>query len=318
MSNYRFILEPYSSSKSRFNCPSCEEPKTFTRYIDLEKNEYVAEEVGICNRLQKCSYHYPPKAYFEDKETFSGISPDKPQRKRLKLKPNFLDFTEKDNLPPTFIPKDLFLKSINKKKENNFLLYLEKVLNNEALDEIQTRYKIGTSEKWKGATVFWQVDENFQIRTGKLMLYSRTTGKKSKVNWVHSVLKLKDYNLKQCLFGLHLLNSDQTKKIAIVESEKTAIIASIAFPEFIWMATGGLMNLKYDLLKPLAKRKVILFPDAGCYDLWSEKVKDLPNNIHFMISDLVENKSSDKEKEEGWDIADYIIPIYLERKNIAV
>jgi hypothetical protein len=138
------------------------------------------------------------------------------------------------------------------------------------------------------------------------------------VNWVHSVLKLQDFNLKQCLFGLHLLNSDKSKSIALVESEKTAVIASIAFPEFIWMATGGLMNLKYDLLKPLAKRKVILFPDAGCSDLWSQKIKDLPKDIHFMISDLVENKSSDSEKEDGWDIADYIIPIYLERKNIAV
>ena len=73
---------------------------------------------------------------------------------------------------------------------------------------------------------------------------------------------------------LHLLNSDKNKSIALVESEKSAIIASIAFPEFIWMATGGLMNLKYDLLKPLAGRRVILFPDAGCYDIWNEKVKD--------------------------------------------
>ena len=127
------------------------------------------------------------------------------------------------------------------------------------------------------------------------------------------MMKLEDYNLKQCLFGLHLVNTDKTKPIALVESEKSAIIASIAFPEFIWMATGGLMNLKFDLLKPLAHRRVILFPDAGCYDLWNQKVKDLPKNIHFMISDLVRNKASELEKEEGWDIADFIIPIWKDR-----
>ena len=33
-----------------------------------------------------------------------------------------------------------------------------------------------------------------------------------------------------------------------------------------------------------------------------------------MISDLVKNKSSLREKEEGWDIADYIIQIYLNSK----
>src|SRR5690606_13827994 len=146
-------------------------------------------------------------------------------------------------------------------------------------------------------------------------LYNKGTGKKSKINWVHSILKIENYNLKQCLFGLHLLNSDKTKAIGIVESEKTAVIASIAFPEFIWMATGGLRNLKTDIIKPLANRKVILFPDAGCYNEWSEKINDLPKNIHYHMSELVEEKSTDEEKEEGWDIADYILRIYLERHN---
>ncbi|WP_394341409.1 DUF6371 domain-containing protein [Salinimicrobium sediminis] len=65
----------------------------------------------------------------------------------------------------------------------------------------------------------------------------------------------------ECLFGLHLLNSDKQKAIALVESEKTAVIASIAFPQFIWMATGGLMNLK----GPHADN-LIFFPDAGCFN----------------------------------------------------
>lgn len=145
------------------------------------------------------------------------------------------------------------------------------------------------------------------------MLYNKKTGKRSKkVNWVHSVTKLKDYNLKQCLFGLHLLNSDTTKSIAIVESEKTAIIGSIAFPAFIWMATGNLGNLKRDLIKPLANRRVILFPDAGCYDIWSNKIKDLPSNVFYSISDLVEKKSTAEQKQEGWDLADYVLEIWKE------
>ena len=220
-----------------------------------------------------------------------------------------------DNLPPSLIEQDLFLQSLRETSENNFLCFLEHALNKEALDELKVKYKIGTSKKWKGATVFWQIDQNKNVRTGKLMLYNKDTGKKSKINWVHPVLKLKDYNLKQCLFGLHLLNSNKTKRIAIVESEKTAIIASIAFPEFIWMATGGLGNLKYDLIAPLANRKVILFPDAGCYDRWNDKVKDLPPNVFYSISELVEEKSTAEEKDEGWDIADYILKIYLSRKK---
>ena len=305
-------MEPYSS-KSRYTCPSCEKPKTFTRYIDVENNEYLAKEVGKCSRLQKCNYHYPPKDYFEDVEALSGISHEKHQGIKISHNLHITDFAEKEHLPPTFIAEDLYLKSLNDGNENNFLSFIEQALNKEALEEVKNKYKIGTSNKWKGATVFWQIDEKFRVRTGKLMQYNKTTGKKSKVNWVHSVLKLKDFNLKQCLFGLHLLNSDKTKRIAIVESEKTAIIASIAFPEFIWMATGGLGNLKYDIIKPLANRKVILFPDAGCYARWNDKVKDLPPNVHYSISELVEEKSTDEEKDDGLDIGDYILPIWLSR-----
>jgi len=272
--------------------------------------------VGICSRIQKCNYHYPPKDFFEDEKRVSGTSQEPLPKvlmtealKKAKLKPN------EDNLPPSLIEQDLFLQSLRETSANNFLSFLEKALNKEAVIALKNKYQIGTSKKWKGATIFWQIDENNNVRTGKLMLYNPETGKKSKINWVHSVLKIKDYNLKQCLFGLHLLNSDKTKAIAVVESEKTAIIASIAFPEFIWMATGGLNNLKSDVIQPLANRKVILFPDAGCYKQWSDKIKDLPKNIHYNVSELVEGKSTEEEKDEGWDVADYILRIYLNRKK---
>ena len=38
----------------------------FTRYIDTETNQYIADDVGKCNRLDKCGYHYTPKQYFSD------------------------------------------------------------------------------------------------------------------------------------------------------------------------------------------------------------------------------------------------------------
>jgi len=38
---------------------------------------------------------------------------------------------------------------------------------------------------------------------------------------------------------LHLINKDYQKNIAIVESEKTAIIMSIFLPDFIWLAAAG-------------------------------------------------------------------------------
>lgn len=316
MSQYRFTLEPYISQKNRFECPSCGKKHSFTRYIDLDKKEYISTKVGKCNREQKCGYHLTPKDFFQSQTSFAIDH----SHQNTTINPAVLKqvaFRAKRNaLPISFIDKELFRRSFEELSPNNFLIFLESVLGNAAIAEVKERYRIGTSKKWKGATVFWQMDEKSRVRTGKMMLYNKLTGKKKKVNWVHSVLKLQNFNLKQCLFGLHLLNLDKQKAIALVESEKTAVVASIAFPEFIWMATGGLMNLKRDMIKPLANRKVILFPDAGCYNTWNEKVANLPTNIQYLISDLVENQSTAEEKREGWDIADYLIGIYSAKQKV--
>ncbi len=67
MSNYRYILERYRGRGTRYTCPQCGRKYTFTRYIDTENNNiYISENVGKCNRLDKCGYHYTPKQYFTD------------------------------------------------------------------------------------------------------------------------------------------------------------------------------------------------------------------------------------------------------------
>ncbi|MFI0490057.1 DUF6371 domain-containing protein [Flavobacterium sp.] len=44
------------------------------------------------------------------------------------------------------------------------------------------------------------------------------------INWLHNAIKVPDFSLCQCLFGLHRVNEDYQKTVAIVESEKTAIM----------------------------------------------------------------------------------------------
>ena len=67
MNTYRYILERYRGRGTRYTCPQCGRKYTFTRYIDTENNNiYISENVGKCNRLDKCGYHYTPKQYFTD------------------------------------------------------------------------------------------------------------------------------------------------------------------------------------------------------------------------------------------------------------
>ena len=48
--------------------------------------------------------------------------------------------------------------------------------------------------------------------------------------------------MRQCLFGEHLLAyaSSMARTVAIVESEKTALIAALFIPDLVWLATGGM------------------------------------------------------------------------------
>jgi hypothetical protein len=167
----------------------------------------------------------------------------------------------------------------------------------------------GTNHFWSNSTAFWQIDDKEKIHACKIMQYDRHTGKRIKkpynhINWLHNAVKEPNFNLYQCLFGLHGVKEDYQKTIAIVESEKTAIIMSIFIPDYIWLATGSKQNLKFDLLKPIKKRNIVLFPDKGEYINWLNKATTL-NAIGFKIavSELIEQTNF----ENGFDLADYYL-----------
>lgn len=309
MKQYKYILEPYRGMKTRYHCPSCHDrERTFSLYIDTETGEHVHPSVGRCNRESNCGYHYTPKQYFEDNRISSGTGrrePYKPQPITVKPKPiSFIPFNE--------FKASLSLEAL---EGNHFVKYLIKLFGAENTGALVSRYFIASSSYWKGATVFWQIDARGKIRTGKIMLYSPDTGKRVKepfnhINWVHKALKVADFELKQCLFGEHLL-ADKTKPVAIVESEKTAVIASAYLPQFIWVAVGSLTNLNEEKCSVLKGRTVTLFPDLNGFEKWSEKAKALSEIAAVTVSDLLEKKATEGERKQGLDLADYLIRFSL-------
>ena len=303
MNHHRYILEPYKGMKTRFRCPSCQQrDKTFSLYIDTETGEHIHPSVGRCNRESNCGHHYTPKQYFRD----NNISFDTPQPKAYK--PRQVTPPPK---PVSFIPVEVFKASLKSHETNHFVQFLIKLLGVEVASQLVSRYFIATSKHWNGATVFWQIDIQGKVRTGKIMLYSPTTGERAKnleppVYWAHKALKQPEFELRQCLFGEHLL-IDKTKPVAIVESEKTAVIASVYLPQFLWVAVGSLANLNAEKCSVLKGRTVTLFPDLNGFEKWSSKAKELSHIANFTISDLLERKATETEKKQGYDFADYLI-----------
>lgn len=205
---------------------------------------------------------------------------------------------------------ELLDKMYNKNQTDHLTEYLKmRFSEDEVFKAMQNYFITGTNICWFYSTVFWQIDDKEQIHAGKIMQYDRFTGKRVKepynhINWLHSATKEPDFNLNQCLFGLHRVNEDYQKTIAICESEKTAIIMSILLPHYIWIATGSKGNFKFEMLKPIKKRNIVSFPDKGEYINWLNKATEL-NAIGFKISvsDLIENT----DFENGFDLADYYL-----------
>ena len=148
------------------------------------------------------------------------------------------------------------------------------------------------------------------------MLFDTTTGKRVKqpsnhINWIHKTLYIPNYELQQCLFGLHLINEYPKKTIALVESEKTAIIMSLFLPDYLWIASGSKGNFKKELLEPIKNFKIIAYPDKSEYNDWNKKAVQLnQEGYHIKCSDFIEKK----DVPYGTDLAD----IYFESKITTV
>ena len=99
---------------------------------------------------------------------------------------------------------------------------------------------------------------------------------------------------------------------AIVESEKTAIIMSEVKPEYLWLATGGKTELNVAKLRPLAGRRVILFPDTdpdgNTYREWYEVAQAATDVFGHpvTVSSLLEQHATAAQKAAKIDIVDML------------
>lgn len=283
MKTYKYILD---TSSKKYVCPNCNK-KTFVKFIDSETKNYLGKLNGRCDRESKCGYFKKPNNNYNITTTNNCIT---------------------KVIQPTYHKPTILQQFCNTKQQSNFITYLLLHFDIKKVIQAINMYHIGTTNYWYGATIFWQIDSKNVIRAGKIMLYN-STGKRVKkpynhVSWIHKQLKLNDFVLNQCLFGLH--NTNRIPKgdtICITESEKTAIIMSIHFPDYVWLATGSNTGFKNVMLQPVKEYKIIAYPDKTEYLKWN-KTASILNQQGFNIkcSNLLENI----DIEDGCDLVDFI------------
>lgn len=197
-----------------------------------------------------------------------------------------------------------------------------------------------------GHTIFWQIDEQKRVRTGKMMKYypqghPKFGHRDKEASWnfdfIHSTLSrhwdeehgvMTDeppypfpniYNPDKqepqlTFFGMHLLDKyGKSATVNIVESEKTAVLMAIAYGNHatqIWMACGGLEMITRERLKPIIDRgrRIVLFPDRDGIEKWKVKAEQMHYERLTIDTKPVTEwwKPEDGEKA---DIADVVIRI---------
>lgn len=307
MDQYRFHLEKYHTGCKK-QCPKCGNKACFTRYVDSKREVTFPDYVGRCDHEQSCGYHFAPRDYFkENPEILNTMMKEKQDMIQISTVP-------RQKPEPSFIDKAIMERTLSHYAINPLYTFLTRSVGKEEADRLCCLYRIGTSKKWGGSAVFWQVDCNERVRTGKIMLYDSNTGKRVKhpqghVCWVHTEMRLKDFHLKQCFFGEHLLSLYPDKQVFIVESEKTALIASHFMPDVLWIATGGKNGcFNEQAINVFAGRNIVLMPDLGATQEWQNKLPMMEKVCcSASVNDVLETMATDGQRSQGLDIADFLL-----------
>ncbi len=307
--NFKWMLQKYDGKDTRFRCPNCGRAHSFTRYISRKHYEadgtikYAGDEFGRCN-YSSCGYQCYPNS-----------------------EAKYHDAEPREVLPKIFYSKDDVRQFRVGASQGNLIRYLLTKIDPYVLQMVLKDYAVGyldkaniyldetkTYKEYRDGTIFWQIDHELNIRRGKVMFY-RSDGHREKRDEKRGVIQMMWQVLRRnrgnepdmCYFGQHLCNLYPDKAIAIVESEKTAIVAACVLPEFNWLATSSINNFNAERLSFLnqVNKPVLVYPDHDGFSEWTSKVEKLRHLFptqKISISDSIIRHGDGKQ-----DIADILL-----------
>jgi hypothetical protein len=312
----RYRLATYRECKAHREwnptCPDCGHRGKCSPYIDTVTMRPVDDrQCGRCSRLSNCGYHLPPREMPRTEDYGSRESQDYSSQK-INSHANLANHAKFASLHARIVPRQHSAMTTNaseasvlreiceiRVRQNNqreqerhyekmrraceqsqpwgshLVTWLRTKFPREQVDAALKRYHVGGTPD--GATLWWQIDEQGRVHTGKAMQYNPLTGHRVKeqgfpVNWAHRMRRYGEPTelvVEQCLFGEHLASprdgarlgtanlqvagpkgkskhpaaapaeesfvalgmTHPAPSLALVESEKTALIMSLVCPD---------------------------------------------------------------------------------------
>ncbi|MDO8999789.1 MAG: DUF6371 domain-containing protein [Bacteroidota bacterium] len=272
MIKYTFEKSP----KPKGKCPKCNQHKKFRYYEGLPR------EFGKCDRESECQYHNKP-----DAEALKNLGVDTnlglTSQVKIELK--------------TVFPSDNDLKCLNNLNSPFHTFCFDKL---KITKEHLQKWKVGSEGQVTKFIYSLPSGKNINVITIHYQISSDEKNcKRIKAKPPYSLKPNKGEKYELCLFGEHLLSN---KIICLVESEKTAVIASFVYPEFDWIATGGANKLTDDKISALFNKEVYYLNDADKAGKENSTIKKLiAYKLNYKIIDLF------PDRNDGYDLADAII-----------
>ena len=294
-------------------CPGCGR-KEFKPYVDAT-GEPLDRTCGRCNRERNCCYHLPPHEFrkenpgHEANRPVANVAGDRPAKRAITMPSAWVAAKTKDNGRNVLLQ---FLRSLPWDGEQR-----------QRLEAALAAYGVGTDKL--GRTIWWQIDEQGHVRSGKQIAY-KADGHRDKnrpPGWIHSAVRgvfpADEYEYVGCLFGLHLVARHPGATVCLVESEKSAVVCSAFFPmeERVWVASGGLTHVNAATLAPLlrARRKITAYPDHDGFQDWTQRLADIDRSI--TVSSFVEQLYEPARDPVTADIADILLRVMADEKQDA-
>ena len=142
-------------------------------------------------------------------------------------------------------------------------VWMAGIFGEEQVRDVWAKYHVTTDGE--GLAVFWYTNSDGKICYDKRIKY-KYDGHRDKTFGGTRKYLTKDGYMERPMFGAHLVysgNDDSDKEVCVVESEKSALILSLTFPDKTFLATGGKNNLRD------VDDCMLLYPDMDAIELWS-------------------------------------------------
>ena len=207
-----------------------------------------------------------------------------------------------------YIDKQLVSKFLKVRPENNLLQYIGKTYGEDNKELVKNLYQLGTSKD--GGIIFWSINKQQKVQKAKVVYYNKEGKRKQRFKVPYK----NEDGYYSCLFGEHILGLPEykNKPIILVESEKTAIVCSVNFPEYTWLSYGGINGMTNAKMKVLEGENILIVPDLSenAIGIAAKRVEQLKSlNISATIWDMRDGLSDNNLKEKGiynYDLEDFL------------